>query len=154
MKKWEEKKEEENHLIQHQLVLKKEEKLRSKYLYKITLILLKYTPILIATIDFIHTLCAYYGIKIEALCQFFGGISVLSLLFMYIASYTFQFCELHRIPLHYIVVTNILATIDGLVGIPMNNLEIFRVYLIITGLFIIIYLYVKNNKKSIKTNSR
>lgn len=59
MKKWEEKK-----LTQLQQASTKEEKLRSKYLYKITLLLLKYIPVLMACIDFIHTVCSYYEIKI------------------------------------------------------------------------------------------
>lgn len=151
MKKWEEKK-----LTQHQQASIKEEKLRSKYLYKITLLLLKYIPVLMACIDFTHTICSYYEIKIQPFLELFGGISILSIMFIYLASYTFQFCETHRIPLHYIVISNLIATYDQSIGIPINDKQMFCVYLIVLGLAIILYSYyhVKNNQKHSKKDSR
>lgn len=145
MKQWE-----ERNQILHQQDLKKVENLKSKYLYKITLILLKYTPITLAIIDVIHTICSYYEINIQSLLEFIGGISILSISFIYVASYTFKFCQTYRIPLYYIIVSNILATYDSHIGINVSDKCMFCIYLIIIGIFILIYSYyhVKNNKNN------
>lgn len=112
-----------------------EERRLSKYPYKVLLIILKYTPI---TIAILHTILSYLDISAELL-SFFGGISILSLIFLYSASYVFQCCELHRIPLHYVVCSNLIGLYDTYVGIPCSDKQLLCLYLIITGIFIIIY---------------
>lgn len=131
-----------------------EERRLSKYPYKVLLIILKYTPITIAIIDILHTILSYLDIPAELL-SFFGGISILSLIFLYSASYVFQYCELHRIPLHYVVCSNLIGLYDTYIGIPCSDKQLLCLYLIITGIFIIIYTkYVIANKETIKTNNR
>ncbi len=58
--------------------------------------------------------------------------------------------------LHYIVVNTVLNTYDLYIGIPLSDIELLTVYLSITGimLFIILYLYIKSNKKLTAKNSR
>ena len=71
------------------------------------------------------------------------------IVYLYIASYVFKFCEYHRIFLHYIVVNTALNTYDLYVGIPLDDLKLLVLYMSITGiaLFVILYLYVKSNKE-------
>lgn len=78
-----------------------------------------------------------------------GGVSILLLAFLYLSSYTFKFCEYHRMFLHYIVVTNVISTIDLYYEFSMSAREELSLYLTVAGIFafIILYLYVKSNKK-------
>ena len=127
-----------------------EERKLSKYTYKLVLIILKYTPPILAIVDLLHTILSYYDIQADLL-SFIGGVSIFSLLFIYTTSYAFQFCEKHRIPLHYVVCSNIIGLYDTYVGIPCSDKQLLCIYLILTGIFLL--LYVTNNKTIIKTDN-
>lgn len=125
----------------------------SKYTYKLVLIILKYTPPVAAIIDIAHTICSYFDIAADIL-SFIGGVSILSIIFLYAASYAFQFCEKHRIPLHYVVCSNIIGLYDTYIGIPCSDKQLLSIYLILTGVFILIYIkYVTTNKETIKIDN-
>ena len=94
----------------------------NKLLYKVTVIVLKILPILLAFITLLNSILSYFNIDLVIL-SYIGGVSLITILFIYIASYTFIFCEYHRMFLHYIVVTWIINIIDLYIGIPINNLE-------------------------------
>ena len=74
-----------------------------------------------------------------------GGVSFLPLLFLYLASYAFHFCEYHRMFLHYIVVNNILTLYDFYIGIPISDKMLFTIHVALVGqlLFLVLYLYKK-----------
>lgn len=122
----------------------------SKYTYKVTLIILKYTPPITALLDLLHTLCSYYDIKADLL-SFIGGVSIISIVFIYAASYAFQFCEKHRVPLHYVVISNLIGLYDTYIGIPCSDKQLLSIYLMLTGVFILIY--VTANKETIKIDN-
>ena len=88
-----------------------------KLLYKITVIVLKILPMLLAFITLLNSILSYFNIDLVIL-SYIGGISLIPMLFIYVASYTFKFCEYHRMFLHYIVVTWIINIIDLYIGIP------------------------------------
>lgn len=52
-------------------------------------------------------------------------------------------------PIHYIVLINILSVYDAYIGIPLDTFRLMQMYAIVTCLFIFltVYLYVKNHKK-------
>lgn len=127
------------------------EKLRSKLLYKIQLYLLKVIPMVMAFICLINTTLSYFDIDVPVL-SYIASNSVLTIIFFYISSYVFRFCEYHRMFIHYTTFTWLLNIYDIYIGVPVNDREMFSIYLIITGifLFIILYLYVKSNKKILK----
>lgn len=132
-----------------------EERLKSKYLYKIEIFLLKILPMLIALLCLLNSILSYFKIDL-VIFSYLGSVSILTLLFLYLSSYVFQFCEYHRMFLHYVLITWIINIIDYYVGIPINDLEYLCLQMIIAGisLFIILYLYVKTNKKATIRNSR
>ena len=70
----------------------------------------------------LNSILSYFNIDLVIL-SYIGGVSLITILFIYIASYTFKFCEYHRIFLYYIVVTWIINIIDLYIGIPINDLE-------------------------------
>lgn len=132
-----------------------EERLRDKTLYKLELYLLKVIPMLLALIAFLNTVLSYFDIDL-VIWSYIGSVSLLPLIFLYMSSYVFRFCEYHRMFLHYVIVTNVLNVYDYYVGIPISDRELLVLHMIITGisLFIILYLYVKSTKKSSTKNNR
>lgn len=122
--------------------------LKSKTLYKVQLYIIKVIPMVMAFICLLNSILSYFNIDV-CILSYLGSCSVLMLIYLYIASYVFKFCEYHRMFLHYIVVNTILNTYDYYIGIPLNDLHLLILYLSITGvfLFLLLYLHVKITKK-------
>ena len=121
----------------------------NKSLYKIELYLMKIMPMLYALLSLLNTVLSYLDIDCVIL-SYIGSVSFITLLFLYITSYVFKFCEYHRVFIHYTTITWILNIIDLYIGIPISDIAYLGVQLIVAGicLFTILYLYVKSNKKS------
>ena len=96
----------------------------------------------------LNSILSYFNIDLYIL-SYIGGIPIFTMVFLYLSSYVFKFCEYHRMFLYYVVVTWIINTIDYYIGIPINDLEYLCLQMIIAGisLFIILLLYYKTNKK-------
>ena len=126
----------------------------NKTLYKIQLYLLKVIPMVMAFIYLLNTVLSYYDIDLE-IFSYLASNSVLTLLFLYISSYVFKFCEYHRMFIHYTTFIWALNILDLYIGIPINDRELLVMYLSITGifLFVILYLYVKSHRKATKRYS-
>ena len=124
------------------------ENLSNKTLYKIFLVLLKIIPMIISFCMILNTFLSYLYINTEIL-SIFGGVSFLTIVFLYIASYVFKFCNYNRMFIHYITIQWIINLIDYYIGIPLSNQNFMLLGLTIFGifLFIILYLYVTTNKK-------
>lgn len=114
--------------------------------YKLLLIMLKYTPMLISLIYALNTFAAFIGIDIPA-ANNIAGMSLLTWIFMYIATIVFKFCSYHRMFLYYILIVDIINIIDYYIGIPISDFQLLMLHSIITGisLFIILFLYLKVN---------
>lgn len=127
----------------------------NKALCKIQLYLIKVIPMVMAFISLVNTVFSYYDIDLPIL-SYIGGYSILTIVFLYLASYVFKFCEYHRMFIHYIVVNWALNTYDAYIGIPLNDRGLLITYLTVTGifLFIILYLYVKSHKRTTSKDSR
>lgn len=129
--------------------------LKNKVLHKIQLYIVKVIPMVMAFTCLLNTILSYYNIDLEFL-SYVGSCSILMVVYLYISSYVFRFCEYHRMFLHYIVLNTAINTYDMYIGVPLSDRGIFTLYLSIAGifLFIILYLYVKNHKKPITEDSR
>ena len=116
----------------------------NKLLYKTTVIVLKILPMLLAFITLLNSILSYFNIDLVIL-SYIVGVSLITILFIYVVSYIFMFCEYYRIFLHYIVVTWIINIIDLYIGIPINDLEYLCLQIIVAGisLFLILYFYLK-----------
>ncbi len=138
--------------------MEKEEQSKHKLernLHKVSLYLLKVIPIILCVLTLFATLLDSMGMYLSSTITNYV-MFFLIYIFLYIISYVFNFCFYHRMFLHYIVIVNIIKIIDYYVGIPISNFKILQLYLIITviSLFIILYAYVKNNKKYNSGNTR
>lgn len=97
-----------------------EARLKSKNLYKVELYLLKIMPMVIALAYLVNTVSSYFGVDIPILASI-AGMSLIPLIFMYISSYVFKFCEYHRMFLHYIAVNDIINIYDWYIGISVTT---------------------------------
>lgn len=113
---------------------------------KIFVLVTKYLPMLIALIHFLNaTISFFYGNDIPL--NYLGGVSLLSVSYLYLASYTFKLCEYYRMFLHYIVICDIINIIDLYIGIPITDIEYYILFIIITIITMFIVIYLKFFKK-------
>ena len=118
----------------------------SKKMVKIFVLVTKYLPMLIALIHFLNaTISFFYGNDIPL--NYLGGVSLLSVSYLYLASYTFKLCEYYRMFLHYIVICDIINITDLYVGIPITDIEYYILFVIITIITMFIVIYLKFFKK-------
>lgn len=121
-----------------------EERLGSKYLYKLYLLSIKYSPIVILIIEILFSLFAYFSLPTVWL-NYIACVSILYIIQLYLASYVFRYCYLYRLSLHSIVLTNLLALYDTIFGIPLDDLNMLRVYLVILLIGVISFIKFKVN---------
>lgn len=120
-----------------------EANLRSKLLYKIEILVLKYIPFLLAVIYFINTLLSLFYIN-AILLSYIAGISILPWIFILISSFVFRFCSYHRVPLYYIIGNDIINIIDGYFELPISDLVFMSIHSVIFFIcFIVIFVLCK-----------
>lgn len=132
-----------------------EERLKNKTLHKIQLYLVKVIPMVMAFICLINVVLSYFNIDWPIL-SYIASNSILTIIFLYISSYVFKFCEYHRMFIHYNTLMWVINIYDMYIGVPLSDRGILSLYLIISGIFIFLIsnLYVKSNKEIIITSSR
>ena len=118
-----------------------------KTLYKIELWFLKGIPMLMALNTLSNSILSYFDIDLT-IFSYIGGVSLLPLIFFYLSSYVFKFCEYHRMFLHYLLITDLISIYDYHIGFNIDDTKYLCLHLSITGIaiFIILYLYLKINK--------
>ena len=123
--------------------------------YKLLIIVLKFIPMLTALCYMSSTIFNYFGYNIEPLSNI-GGMSLLTWLFIYLASIVFNFCLYHRVFLWYIFIDDIFNIIDYYITIPISTDNILMLHNILIGitLFTVLILYVKDNKVIIRKNNK
>ena len=126
------------------------EKLRRSNLHKLLLLVLKYIPMVIALCYMLNTM--FY---IEPLSNI-AGVSLLTWIFLYLASVVFEFCSYHRMFLWYTLIHDVLNIVNYYWNIPISTDNLIRIHNILVGitLFIVLILYVKSNKVIIRKNNK
>ena len=107
----------------------KEESLRRSS-HKLLLVVLKFIPMVTALCYALNVLFAYMGIELPALSHI-SGMSLLTWLFIWIATYVFRFCIYHRMFLYYILVNDLLNILDYYIGIPLSTTRLLMLHLVI-----------------------
>ncbi len=101
---------------------------------------------IIAVIHLLNMIISFlYGNDI--FLNYIGSISLLSVLYLYLASYTFKLCEYYRMYLHYVVIVDIINIYDYYIGIPISDIQIFILMMILTIITMFIIIYLKFFKK-------
>lgn len=119
--------------------------------HKSFLIILKYIPHFIAFVYAIVTLGDFFEYDFLGLGYLFN-VSLIGWLFMLLTSFVFKYCRVHRLPLYYIAINDLLNITDYYIGIPISVRSFLILHLLIIFIFIGLYTYyyVRNIKKSIK----
>ena len=135
--------------------------LKSKSMYKATLYTLKILPMVMAFSYLMITVCAHLQVPWQLPFHYLG-LAVAPLVFMYLTSYVFKFCNYHRIFIHYIAFVELLNLTDWYFGIPISNSAICILHYGVTAIFIIVAycMYIKkynckkhdNSKENDNTN--
>lgn len=132
-----------------------EENLRNKNLYKVFLLVLKFFPFALSLILILNTVLSFFCIDLVIL-SYIGSVSLLPLIFMYLAAFVFKFCIYHRIFLDYTVVSTALTVYDYYIGIPVCDAGIMTVQLVLFFVAIIIatifHLRDKHKQNKVNTN--
>lgn len=121
----------------------------SKFWHKILLILVKYIPFIIAIGYLISTILGCFGIKLLILPGLIY-ISPITGILILVMSKVLKFCTWHRLPIYYCFCVDILSTIDYKHHIPLSNINLIIVYLVVSIVFILVGMYLKerhNRKK-------
>lgn len=115
--------------------------------YKLLILVLKIIPMLTALCYMSSTVFSYFGSNIEPLNNI-GGMSLLTWLFIYLASVVFKFCAYHRMFLWYVFIDDLFNIIDYYWEIPISTDNILMLHNILIGitLFIVLILYVRSHK--------
>ena len=126
------------------------EKSRRSNLHKLLLLVLKYIPMVIALCYMLNTM-----LYIELLSNI-AGVSLLTWIFLYLASVVFEFCSYHRMFLWYILIDDVLNIVDYYWSIPISTDNLIRIHniLAVITLFIVLVLYAKSNKVIIRKNNK
>lgn len=131
--------------------MKKAEGGVGKSLYKIELFIIKVIPFIIMCCYVANSVLSYYHID-NAIFAITGGLSIFTWIFLYVSSFVFKFCIYHRLPLYYILISDILAYYDNIIGIPITNKELFVLNIAIIGVFILLIVYFKFKQHESRTS--
>lgn len=105
----------------------KNELLQTKELYKADLFLLKLLPFIMAVSHVISTYCALLELNTGIIfamqiISHYLGLVLAPMMFMYISSKVFQFCNYHRMFIHYILILELMNVTNWYFKVPISNL--------------------------------
>lgn len=106
------------------------------------IILTKVLPISIAFIHLINIILSYFYCS-DIPLNYIGGISLLPILYLYVASYVFKLCNYYRMFLHYSVIVDLINVYDYYVGLPLDDLNLFMILMTISIITMLIVIYLK-----------
>lgn len=124
-------------MLEKEDLMIKEEKLNSQSLsHKGFLILIKYLFHTLGIVYAIGTALQFIGID-KPILGCFVHISLIPWLILYMISVMFRFCYVHRLPLYYIGVNELITSIDYYIGIPISVMNILAIHcMLLMGLII------------------
>lgn len=122
----------------------------NKNLYKLFLSFVKFVPSILAFNKIITLALNYFKVNaFFATC--FGGTSIIMIVLLYLISFLFKFCGLYRLSLNYVTLVTAISIFDWYIGIPISMDMTWRLYAIISGVFIITWIIIwyknRHNKK-------
>lgn len=123
-----------------------------KFYYKLELIYVKYSPMLIALGLLLNSVLCYFHIyTLYYIGGYLFGVSLLTIGHMYNSSRVYKFCKYHRMFIHYIVVNNVLNAVDYFLGVPISSRSLLYIHFVIAGifLFLILYYYLKYGDREV-----
>ena len=126
----------------------------NKDLYKVDLFLLKLLPVIMVVSHIIASYGAIFQVVSGAaiviqIVSHYLGLVIAPIAFMYISSHVFQFCNYHRMFIHYIAVIELMNVTNWYFRIPITNELYNEIQVTITIVFAILALimYIKKRRQ-------
>lgn len=109
-------------------------------------------PFLLSIIGIIHTSLYFFLDLNIRMFSIIGGIGLIPLIYLWIASWCFRFCFYQKIFLYYLTLINCINIIDEYYTLPISTYNYYIIGYITFGCTIILYaiLKYKENRKKIK----
>ena len=104
--------------------------------HKLLIFVLKILPAIMAGSYVIEMISIFLGFGAQVLVNFIGMI-VAPILFMYLASYVFKFCEYHRIFIHYVLILEILTTVKWYYPVIVTSQMVLNISFFLSGLLML-----------------
>lgn len=122
--------------------------LKSKYLYKLTLLMMKLLPIIMC-FSYLIMFFIYKTLGKYIVIPHLIGTVLAPLLFLYLISYLFKYCSFHRLFIHYYCFIQLINVTDHYGCLPFNSELGDVLHDIITYTFItlVIIIYIIKFKK-------
>ena len=126
----------------------------NKDLYKVDLFLLKLLPVIMVISHIIASYGAIFKVVSGAaiiiqIVSHYLGLVIAPIVFMYISSHVFQFCNYHRMFIHYIAIIELMNVTNWYFKIPITNELYNGIQVTITIVFAILALvmYIKKRRQ-------
>lgn len=118
----------------------------NKLKHKSFLIATKFIPHISAFMYMVYTLGQFAGIDMFIL-GYLINYSILTWVYFYLVSFVFRYCYVHRLPLYYILINEILTTLDYYINIPVNELNLLLLHIVLIGILIFGYSFYYSKMK-------
>ena len=126
----------------------------NKDLYKVDLFLLKLLPVIMVISHIIASYGAIFKVVSGAaiiiqIVSHYLGLVIAPIAFMYISSHVFQFCNYHRMFIHYIAVIELMNVTNWYFQLPITN-ELYngiQVTITITFAILALIMYIKKRRQ-------
>ena len=114
----------------------------SKFELKICKVIVKYAPFVIAAGYLLMAIFACYGIALH-IASILCSMSIIPFIVLISVSKLLKFCNWHRLPLWYSLLIDLLNAIYFYFNIPISGKFAVLIYLLVTIIFILIGMYLK-----------
>lgn len=121
----------------------------SKSTIKLSKIVIKYIPILIAIGYFITSMTSCLGVFVGFIVPIYR-LSIFSFICLFACSKLLKFCIWHRLPLYYSILIDVINAIDYYIVIPFSSKWMILIYLLITGCFVLYGVWLKEKYNRLK----
>ena len=118
---------------------------------KLILTCIKYGPWVIGIGYFLQIILACFGIQSILLASLFG-VSFVSVTLLILFSVFLGYCIWNRLPLYYVLTTNVVNIVDFYIGIPIAGKWILIVYVLLALIIVLIGAWIKNRENVRKRN--
>ena len=120
--------------------------MKNKTEYKITLLCLKYIPVIMFLLMWLYMICAVFNIPL-AFSSTIAGCSLLPTILIFALSSVFQFCWVHKTLTIYSFVADVLINLNKLIGFG-SAIVFLKGIMTVAGLVIFIILLFKLDQLS------
>ena len=108
--------------------------------HKSFLIITKFIPHISAFLYMLYILLQFAGIDMFIL-GYLINYSILTWIYFYLISFVFRYCYVHRLPLYYILLNEVLTTSDYYLNIPVNTIKLLYIHIALIGILLFGYSY-------------